>query len=149
MRTRWVGLVITWLSGLVMMACASPSATLESQAGSPTVARAAEPVSTERIAEGYVRALYARDVGLMGALFPGSKPDNDRDEYRLRLVGLTVARISADEAGDRNPVSGNEYARVEAMVSAADKNGRYVYVISTYVRDGRRYIGSVVRQAHW
>ncbi len=147
MRTR--GLAVTGLLfGLMLAACSTP--TVQSiPTVYPTSAPAIEPVSVERLAESYIRALYARDTGLMAALFPGSKPEQDRDEYRLQLDRVTVARISPDEAGDRNPVSQSEYARVEAVVSAAGKGGRYVYVISTFVRDGRRYIGSVMRQAYW
>ncbi len=61
----------------------------------------------------------------MQRAFPSSKPDADRDEYRLQLTKLAVDPISREEAGDNNPASGVDYVNAVDSVTASGENGTY------------------------
>jgi len=85
--------------------CSQPSAPKPTAATAPTT-KAPSPAATVSpvaspvaVATAYLQAMYKKDLAGMQRAFPSSKPDADRDEYRLQLTKLAVDPISREEAG--------------------------------------------------
>ena len=129
---------------LLISACAA-SATV-SPSPTPTVATTPHPIaSVEQVSTAYLRALFAKNFDAMQALFPTSKPEQEREEYMVTLKGLQVRAITPEEAGDRSPGTRVEYARAEAMVEANGRTGHFRFLIGTVVSNGVRVVNMVSR----
>lgn len=114
-----------------------------------------EPSPTLGAAERFVRAIYAGDAAAEEAelapvrTYYGWFADREREEPSLELEELTVSPYSREEAGDTDPFSPLEYARVDTRFRYGDRYGGAVYVVGLQPGEDGPRVSVVARNLQW
>ena len=108
---------------------ATPDATAAPALAATPQAATLATMPPVKMAEGYVRAVYAGNDAMARVVFPWHTPETRPNERKTKLESLTARALTREEARDHDPFSQWHYAEVKVEVSYQGQRGRATYKI--------------------